>query len=424
MPVVTGYVTAVFSGVLLVIAQVRPSGSTRFLDFNSIGSIIYYHGDHAAKFSTAQALCKSLGGRLPVSLEEISDFLDLNSVKSDEFWLGPVKQIGSVAYKWPDGREVNRYHFYYKKYVPQAPNVATCNEICCAITGQVLTQGQMTKKIIVKPFEEVPCDAERNTFCVITSPLGNIIRVVNESLKEFHTGYNRITKKTIAFDDDKKKLKSHFGSFKKDLSHERSKQLLFEITNDLGYYSDSLEETSDELKKDFVFINEENGRKFYFDGNTGTFSQATNACNTINGSLPVIKNSSDAQFILKLVGWFRFTWLASVRKGPLIYSWQDGSPVNVTFKNGFPKCQGSCCQLALYSADLVDFDCYNHGMIVCDLTPKKDTKNETESPELNEKISTLKKALSEQRKTISQLVTSFRKFASNAPVPDKSLFEY
>lgn len=415
MPVVTGSVTAVFSGILLVIAQIKPSGSTRFLDFNAAGSIIYYHGDRSATMATAEAFCKALGGRLPASIDELSTFaLNNPAYKMDEFWLGPVKKVGSV-YIWPDGQHVNHYHFNYKKWEP-AP--ISCEYMCCAITGKVVSQGQPGTRVLVKPFEEVPCHTHRKPLCVITSPPGRTVQAVNESLKEFYTGYKGLMKKVGSFDTDRKKLKIAFDSFKKDL--DQNKNLWSELeTNYIGSASEPANESPSSpalgLNEEFIFTNDDSGRKYFYDGNSTTYATAKESCERIQGSLPVVRNESDAFFIKKLVGLFRFTWLASERKQPLTYTWADGSPVDVSFKSGYPKCQGPCCQLALYSSDLVDLECFNHAMVICDVTPKAKRDDGGDSSDLDDKISSLKKRLSIQKKAMTELVKSFQKFVLNAP---------
>ena len=419
MPVVTGTVTAVFSGILLVIAQIKPSGSTRFLDFNAAGSIIYYHGDRSATIETAEAFCKALGGRLPISLEELSTFaLNNPAYKVEEFWLGPVKKVGSV-YIWPDGHHLDHTNFKYKEYEPEP---ISCEYQCCAITGRVI-KPKLGQKLLVEPFHEIPCWSLRKPLCVITETPGNTVEVVNESLGEFYNGYKSMTKTVGSIYSDRRKLKIAFDLLKRDL--EKNNNLWTELGKSYSVNSEPSireKENSVKLNPDFLFTNEDSGHQFYFEGKSATHTQAKSICQEIKGTLPVIKNVSDAQFIRNLVGWFRYTWLASQRKQSLFYTWTDGSPVDIPFKSGYPKCQGSCCELALYSADLVDWECNNQGTVVCDVTPSKtdednnnNNNNDNDSSMLDEKISLLKKQLSIQKKAMTELIKSFNIFLSNAP---------
>lgn len=429
MPVVTGSVTAVFSGILLVIAQIKPSGSTRFLDFNAEGSIIYYHGDRSATVKTAEQFCKSLGGRLPVSIDELNRFaLNNPAYKVDDFWLGPVKSIGSI-YMWPNGVHLNNYHFNYKKWEP-AP--LSCEYMCCAITGKVITSPSsltIEQKFIVKPFEEVPCHVSRKALCVITSTPGNTVKTVNESLKEFHSGYKGIVKKVSSFDSDRKKLKIAFDSLKKDL--DENKNLWNQLDNpDIILDDDEVtttainnEKQSDDINNEYYFTNNITKNKFFFNLTWANLEDAKKLCHSIKGTLPMIKNNFDVDFLKNIAGTFRSIWLNSIQtsKSPKqTYTWADGSKIETNFRPNFPNCKTDCCSLALYSVpsgdSLIDLDCNSQAMVFCDTTKKVNDENDDDkTSNLNKKIDKLKKHLLVQKKVISELVKSFNKFISNAP---------
>lgn len=412
MPVVTGSVSAVFSGILLVIAQIKPSGSTRFLDFNAAGSIIYYHGDRSATYTTAESFCKALGGRLPASIEELQTFTLTNAAyKIEEFWLGPVKQIGSI-YMWPTGSHLNHYHFEYTKWQPQP---LSCEYMCCAITGRVLTE---ESNYFVKPLAEVPCNTFRKPLCVITSPPGDTIETINETLKEYHTGYKKIVQKLGTFHADRGKLKIAFNSVRKDL--DKNQDLWQQLAIDSPYVNaTSVSDGKNVIKlpQEHIFTNEQTGRRFFFNGTLLNHVNAIDFCYKVNGRLVEAKDDSDGHFLKNLVGMFSMAWLGSINYPHLLerYRWLDGSRVTISFKEGYPKCKGSFCALAAYfdtkKGYLMDIENSNYASVICDVTGNKPEKLTS----VDDRINALKDRLSLQRKAISELVKSFSKFISEAP---------